>query len=420
MNWKEINSKRQLPKKKYEFYEGTYDFEDFSRGKMAKLIPKSRVGWGSRAIEVRGNKTTFDCFENDELGLTEIAKKYHVYEALAKIKEDILVAGCGFMGLVGKRVLPFTAQEASGVFDWEEQNLSFGAAAFSDEKKESGVAPSVDDTPKSYVIYEKTRTRIKLENQAEKEIANQTGRPLMGLFTYRSTTKHPMGRSVLNHAARDAIIDASRTLRQAMIAAYYYNVKVDALLGVDADTEIQRVEGQTGDTVVIGPNSDGEIPKIGEFAQHSMQPFKETIEIAKNSFCATTKLMPSNLGEQSNAPQNPESLEIISDDLRDEIIKWHEELGEQLKYFCLTLYMVDNNLTSIDPNLQAKYEATVPVFKPIYRADVAKVGDSVFKMAEKAPGILLSRRLWRTLGLDSEDIDRVINSVVEKQTTSQL
>lgn len=414
MNWQEINANRNKSCEKYRFYLGNYDFNDFSKGKIAKELPKSHVGWGSRAIEMRSNKTTFDCFENDDLKLTEIMERYRIYSALEKVQEDVLVAGCGFLGLVGDTVLPFTAEEASGAYDWREQNLSFGAAVFSNKaKKYASLETSI---PEDYVIYERDRTRIKRADSPEEEvIPNPTGRPLMGLLTYRSSTKRPFGKSVLNCAARNAIIDASRTNRQAMLSAYYYNSKVDVILGVDAKTDIDRVEGQTGDTLTISPNDNGETPKLGEFAQHAMTPFEDTILIAARNFCTATKLTLANLGISSDAPQSPEALEIVSDDLRDDIASWQHELGEELKKFCFTIFLLENNLSTVDTNLKAKFNATVPVFRPTYRSDLAKIGDGIYKLAEKAPGALYSRSLWRNLGLTSKEIDAVIASISSGQ-----
>lgn len=412
MSWQEINNNCLKSADKYKYYFGTYTFEDFGKGKIAKQLPVSTVGWGSRAVEMRSNKTTFDCFENDELKLTEVAERYHLYEAINRVKEDILVAGCGFIGLAGDRVLPFTAEEASGLFDWREQNLRFGAAKFSNKVKEKGLYEY--STPSDYIIYEKDATRTMRDGDKEETIyPNPTGRPLMGLLTYRSTVKRPFGNSVLNQAARSAIVDASRTTRQAMISAYYYNSKVDVILGADADTDIERVETQTGDIIKLSPNENGQNPAIGEFAQHAMTPFTDTILIAARNFCTATKLVLSNLGISSDAPQSPEALEIVSDDLRDDISQWHNDLGEQIKYFCLTLFMYENGLSKVDDNIMKKYNATVPVFKPTYRSDVSKVGDGIFKLAEKAPGVLLSRALWRNLGLDSRDIDIAIQSALD-------
>lgn len=410
MNWKEINNNRKRSNQKYAFYLGNYKFEDFSKSGIANKIPQSTVGWGARAVEMRGNKTTFDCFENDDLRFTEIMERYRIYEALNKVKEDVLVAGCAFLGLVDGRVLPFTAQEASGTFDWREQNLNFGAAAFSNRThKHRGFEVEI---PEEYVVYERNRTRIKTpEMQEEQVIPNPTGRPLMGLLTYRSTVKRPFGNSVLNHAARGAIIDASRTNRQAMIAAYLYNTKIDVLLGIDSETDVNVVNGQTGDTLTVGVNENGQIPQIGEFSQHAMAPFEDTILISARNFCTATKLTLANLGISSDAPQSPEALEIVSDDLRDDISQWQTEIGQQLKYFCMTIYMYENGITRIDDNLRQKYDRIIPAFKPTYRTDVGKFGDGLFKIAEKAPGALLSRSLWRNIGLNSAEIDAAIESI---------
>ena len=195
-----------------------------------------------------------------------------------------------------------------------------------------------------------------------------------------------------------------------MIAAYHYNTKVDLLLGVDSETAVDSVESQTGDVLKIGPNENGQIPQVGQFAQHAMAPFTDTILTAARNFCSDTKLSLVNLGISSDAPQSTEALEIINDDLRDDIIAWQNELAEQLKYFGVTLWMYENNVRLIDDNLAAKIEAVKPVFLSVHRQDVSKFGDGLMKIAQQAPSIVRSRSLWRNLGLTSEEIDETIAS----------
>ena len=415
MDWNAINNKLNSSKTKYSFYFGDYEYNDFSKGKMAKRIPKQQVGWGRRAVEIRANKTKFDRFENDTLGLNELFAKYKVKEAFDKVKDDILVCGCGFLALNGNRVFPFTAEEATGTFSWFNQNLKDGVALFRPITKKTykGLSQPDANKPDAYVEYlpDRTIAHERIDGEVVTTVApNGTGRPLMGLLTHKSTAKRPFGQSVLTRAARSAIVDASRTVRQAMIAAYHYNTKVDLLLGVDSDTAVDKIESQTGDVLKIGPNENGQIPQIGEFAQHAMAPFTDTILTAARNFCSDTKLSLVNLGISSDAPQSTEALEIINDDLRDDILSWQNELAEQLKYFGVTLWMYENNIRNIDENLMEKIEAIKPVFMSVYRQDVSKFGDGLMKLAQQAPDIVRSRSLWRNLGLTSEEIDTVIAS----------
>ena len=410
MDWNAINSKLNSSKEKYTFYFGDYEYEDYSKGTMANKIPKQQVGWGRRAVDIRANKTKFDKFENDTLGLNELFTKYKVKESFDKIKDDILVCGCGFLAVNGERVFPFTAEEATGTYSWFDQNLKDGVAVFrtATKKRYNGRI-----CPDAYVEYLRDRTIAHEFIDGEEIITtavNGSGRPLMGLLTHKSTTKRPFGQSVLTKAARSAIVDASRTVRQAMIAAYHYNTKVDVILGADSDTTVDNIESQTGDVLKIGTNENGQIPQIGEFAQHAMAPFTDTILAAARNFCSDTKLSLVNLGISSDAPQSTEALEIINDDLRDDILSWQNELGEQLKYFAATLWMYENGVNFIDDNLREKIEAIRPVFLSVYRQDVSKFGDGLMKLAQQAPDIVKSRSLWRNLGLTSEEIDQVIES----------
>lgn len=407
MDWGDIEKKLNCSKTKYSFYFGDYTYPDFSKGKMARRFPIQHVGWGRRAVEIRANKTKFDRFENDTLGLNELFDKYKVNEAFDKIKDDVLVCGCGFLAVNGDRVFPFTAEEATGTFSWHDQNLKNGVAVFRENTRRDHFAKY--QRPDAFVEYYSDRT-IAHENGEITIAPNGTGRPLIGLLTYKSTTKRPFGQSVLTASARGAIIDASRTIRQAMIAAYHYNAKVDVILGADGDTAVDKIESQTGDVIKIGPNENGQIPQIGEFAQHAMAPFNDTILVSARNFCSDTKLSLANLGISSDAPQSTEALEIINDDLKDDILSWQNELADQLKYFGVTLWMYENGVSYLDDNLLEKIRAIKPVFLSVYRQDVGKFGDGLIKIAQQAPDIVKSRSLWRNLGLTSEEIDTVIAS----------
>lgn len=404
-DWTWVYNLLQRSVTKYPFYEGNFSYFDYDSSKIARKLPRSRVGWGRRAIEIRGNKTHFDRFENDLLGLGAVFDRYQGKQAFNKIKDDVLVCGVGFLAVAGDRIMPFTALEATGIYDWYEQNLRTGVAVFKETEKKIGVG-SLPTPPTSYMYYTRKET-VSCNNGVITTTPNTTGRPLMGMLTHKATTKQPFGRTVLTQPARDALIDGSRIRRQAMIAGYHYNKKVDVLLGVDSETSVDILASQTGDVLKVGTNDNGEIPKIGEFAQHAMAPFSDSMLMAARDFCADTKLTLNNLSLGSNAPQSPEALEIIGDDLRDDIKEWQLELGEQLKYLAVTLWMLDNNVTEIAPDVQIKIDNTTVAWMPIFRADVAKFGDGLTKIAQNAPEIGKQRSIWRNLGLTSAEIDEV-------------
>lgn len=408
MDWDKYDGVLSRSREKYKFYFGKYEYYDCAKTKLAQKLPKSRLGWGKRAVDMRANKTHFDCFENDTLGLNEVLKKYCVLEAFEKIKTDILIAGCSFIALSGDRVMPFTAEEATGTYHWREQNLENGIAVFARDSKNT----ARESKPNAWIKYEEDKTTLHEDDkEVDEEIANPTGRPLIGLLTYGSTTKRPFGQSVLSLPARDAIVDASRTVRQAMIAGYYYNTKVDVILGADNETPVETIKRETGDVLKVGSNQDGHIPQLGEFAQHAMAPFNDTILTAARNFCSATSLTLANLGIATDAPQSTEALEIVSDDLKDDILAWQEELGGQIKYFAVTLWMYDTKTSKIDDNLRAKINATTPIWKPVYQADISKFGDGLTKVAQNMPDIVKARSIWRNLGLTSQEIDALIGGV---------
>lgn len=407
MEWKSIRTVFGRSAEKYRFYYGSYSYADPTKSKVGRKIPKPHLGWGSRAVDIRANKTRLDKFENDTLGFNDLMLKYHVKEAFEKLKNDILICGVGFLALADDKVMPFTAEEATGTFDWKTQGLKDGVAVFRENTSELNRVSA----PDNYIRYTAGATIVGGRDKVEVITENVAKRPLIGLLTHKGTTKQPFGRSVLNKPARDAIIDASRTVRQANVAAYHYNIKVDLILGADSSTSVDKIDAAVGDVLKVGTNENGQIPQIAEFAQHAMNPFTDTVMIAARNFCAETKLNLVNLGMDTNAPQSSEALEIVGDDLKDDILAWQKELGEQLKYFLMTLYMREHGISEIDDNLRGKLDNEQLIWRPIYEADVSKFGDGLTKIAQQAPQITKARSVWRGLGLTSDEIDAIVSSL---------
>ena len=88
-------------------------------------------------------------------------------------------------------------------------------------------------------------------------------------------------------------------------------------------------------------------------------------------------------------------------------------MGEQLKHFAVTLWMNKNGVTKLDANLQQKINAIKVAWLPIFKPDVSKFGNELNKIADKAPGIVKQRSIWRNLGLTSREIDDVIANIPE-------
>ena len=149
-----------------------------------------------------------------------------------------------------------------------------------------------------------------------------------------------------------------------------------------------------------------------------MAPFNDTLLMHAKNFCADTKLSLANLSVAQNAPQSPEALEIVGDDLRDDIQDWQDELSEQLKYFAVTLWMNKNNVSQIDDNLRAKIDTINVAWLPVFKPDISKFGDGLNKIAADAPDIVKARSIWRSAGLSSDEIDIVIASALANQTTN--
>lgn len=397
---------------KYEYYEADNDTRDFgisTPNRMTNLRPG--IGWASRAVNTLSDRVVFDGFAKDSFGINDLLTQINGFTVLSQGKHDTFVAGCAFIAVgdapIGsanpKILVPFTAQEATGIIDQTTGLLKYGMAVTKwspPATKKKGVPFA----PCDYLIFTPDFTAVYVNRSLTQIIPNPTGRCLLHPLTHRASANQPLGRSRLTKTVRRIIQEVGRLKRREEIAEEFYALPQRYINGLaEGATKDDNLDSAIGKVWAITKDEEGDKPDIGQLQQMSIDGFVEAKKDKARDFCAETALTLRNLGYETNNPTSAESLATMSDDLLLEATNSQDELGEQFKEICITLRMAIDGSNTVP----APMNALVPAWKPIFQVDVGAAGDAVFKLTQAMPELIGTIAGYRMLGIGIREAEEL-------------
>lgn len=418
-----IVSKRQKVQLKYDYYEAEQQVRDLGISMPAKLLAlQSGLGWASKAVDVVADRLSFDAFENDRLGINQLYAIADETEAVDQAKHDALIAGCSFIAIVddesivGKRFVPFSALEATGVLNTTTGLLQYGLAITQynrDEKLASKYNTEPLNMAEDWVLFGEDFTAIYEKRQLVRIIRNTTGRNLLHLLANRPTTKQPFGRSVISRECRLLIQAGLRTMRRSEVAGEFYSSPQRYLIGVSEEFEKdESMDLQLGKIAVIEKDGDGDKPEAGQWTQHSMTPYSDQLKMFAQQFCAKTGLTLHSLGFDTSNPTSAESYEAQNEDLRLLVDRTAKHFGFVLKKMAITLRLAASDTNVITDDMRA----IVPHWEPVFKVDIGPAGDAFNKIIQTVPELKQSNRMFYMLGMSVAEAERY----TQQQQTADL
>ena len=412
-----LEFKQEKVRVKYDYYNADNRVRDYGISTPKKMQNhKAGVGWAARAVNTLSDRIIFDGFADDTAGINELLVSMNAYPKINQVKQDSLIAGCAFIAVVdddasptGKRLLPFTAQEATGYVDEFTGLLTIGLAVTRWEPSKQGMAKALAQ-PVDYVLFGRDYTAIFINKTLVEVVDNPTKRCLLQPITHRQSADRPLGKSRITNTARRIIDEVSRVKRRYEIASEFYSIPQRYINGLAAGAEKDpNLDSAIGKVWTINKDEDGDHPDIGQLQQMSINQFSDQKEDLARDFCAETALTMRNLGYETNNPSSAESLSAMSDDLLLEAQNAQAELGEQIKQLAITIRLSMNG----DSNIPEALKALKPIFKPIFQVSIGSAGDAVYKLVQIMPELSGSTELYRMLGLsirEAEELQRRRNS----------
>lgn len=405
---------------KYEYYNADNDVRNFGISVPKKMMnSRPGVGWAGRAVNTLSDRLNFDGFANDQVSINETFDTINGKLIINKAKHDAIIAGCAFVAVSddedgNKMLVPFTAEEATGVIDQNTGLLSMGLAvtrwSVPTDKRRRQVAEPVD-----YILFMPEFTAI-FEDKLLCDIKeNVTKRCLMQPITRRQSADMPLGKSKISNTVRRVVQEVARLKQRYEIAAEFYSTPqryINGLAqGAEKDTNLDSALGKIW---AINKDEDGEKPDIGQLAQMSISQFSEQKKDLARDFCAETGLTLRNLGYETGNPTSAESLSAMSDDLLLEAQNCQKEMGEQIKQIAITLYMATHNIDTVP----AQLNNLLPAWSPIFQINIGAAGDAMYKLFEIMPELRGTVTAYQMLGIGVREAERLKEIRTSTQTNN--
>lgn len=401
---------------KYDYYNADNDIRDFGISTPIRLQhTRPGIGWASRAVNTLSDRVTFDGFGADTFGINDYMDSINASSVIGKAKHDAFVAGCSFVMVADdeesdrKLLVPFTAQEATGVVDQTTGLLKYGLAVTrwspSPPTSRNGEIRRTLFAPCDYIVFTPGFTAIFKNRYLVEVVENPTGRTLLHPLTHRSSADRPLGKSRISNTVRRIIQEVGRQKRREEIAEEFYSIPQRYITGLaEGAKKDDALDSAIGKVWTITKDEDGNAPTIGQLAQMSIDQFATAKKDKAMDFCAETALTLRNLGYETANPTSAESLTAMSDDLLLEATNSQEEMGKEIKEIAITLRLALDGNDVVPDGL----ENLIPAWKPIFQLDVGVAGDSLFKLITVMPELAGSMASYRMLGIGVREAEQLM------------
>jgi len=403
---------------KYAYYEADHDTRDFGISTPRKMLHhRPGIGWASRAVNSLSDRVNFDGFARDTFGVNNYFAQINATSVVSQGKHDSAIGGCAFIAIVDneeddpahpKILMPFTAEEATGVINQTTGLLKYGLAVTRWAKPKPNIAtPSsrVRFAPADFIVFARDFTAV-FENRALVQLVpNPTRRCLLMPMTHRASARQSLGKSRLTKTARRIIQEVGRQKRREEIAEEFYSLPQRYITGLaEGAKKDPKLDSSIGIVWAIPKDEDGNAPTVGQLQQMSIDGFIGAKKDKARDFCAETALTLRNLGYETGNPTSAESLSAMSDDLLLEATNWQDELGNQIKNIAITLRMAIDGISDVPDAMNE----LIPAWKPIFQMDVGATGDAIGKIQTAMPEFIGTIASYRMLGVSIREAEELV------------
>jgi hypothetical protein len=403
---------------KYAYYEADHDTRDFGISTPRKMLHhRPGIGWASRAVNTLSDRVNFDGFAHDTYGVNNYFTQINATAVISQGKHDTAVAGCAFIAILDnneddpahpKILVPFTAEEATGVINSTTGLLKYGLAVTRWQKPQpnpASVNRQIRFAPADFIVFTQDYTAVFEDRALVQLVLNPTRRCLLQPLTHRASARQPLGKSRLTKTARRIIQEVGRQKRREEIAEEFYSLPQRYITGLaEGAKKDPKLDSSIGIVWAIPKDEDGNAPTVGQLQQMSIDGFVGAKKDKARDFCAETALTLRNLGYETGNPTSAESLSAMSDDLLLEATNWQDELGNQIKNIAITLRMSIDGVSDVPDAMNE----LVPAWKPIFQLNVGAAGDAIGKIQAAMPEFIGSIASYRMLGVSIREAEELV------------
>ena len=397
---------------KQSYYDQDQAFKDLRISTPPQVLQDLRavLGWPAKAVDVLSDRINFASFvtpddaDTNPFGLNDIATANHFRAEFAGATSSTLINSCAFLSVTQAEGsseplwLSHSAMWASGLWDRTRRALKAGLAV---TEWDGNNEPSrfVVFLPSLRVEYVRRQGRWVISNKWR----NHTGRVQMVRVAYAPNIRRPFGRSRISKAVRYFSDAAARTIVRSEIGAEFFASPQRYGIGIDGD-DMDKWTALLGRFFTATRDEEGELPQLGQFPQHSMQPHVDHLRMWVNLFAAETSIPVSELGFVSDNPASDAAIQSQRDPLRGIANAFIRDNQPALAQLAEVSVMLRDGLSEPPAGIEkvaARFEPTV------HLTDAARA-DALLKQATVFPWLAESPVALEMAGYDAATIERLL------------
>lgn len=391
------------------------------------------VGWPAKAVQAHAERCMFDGFvskndSDDPYGIqrTLIENRFDIELPMAIT--STMVHSCAFIAVTPGEVeagepevlvTAKSAQWASGL--WNPRTRALDAAFAVNEADDYG-------RPTEMTLYTTDRT-IRMRNTSTgwkliDEHSHGLNRVPVEPLVYRPTLDRPFGSSVISRPVMSITDDAVRTVLRSETSAEFYSAPQYLLLGADPDSfkddagnPIPVWEFIIGRINLLSKDEDGDVPKIEQISQQSVQPHIDQLRELACRFSGETNVPVSSLGVVTDNPSSAEAMHAAEKDLVIDCAAATRVFGAALRRVGQDIVM----MRSDGPNEMDDELATLTArWRNPALPSVIDAGDAMVKLIGAFPWMAETTVALEEVGFTDEQITRLLAEKRRNQAMGSL
>ena len=393
----------------------TYDQKDLFADLKISTPPQLRnleavLGWGAKTVDVVSDRISFEQFvipgvDDDPYGLADLVVENDFRVEFSQAVTSALTHSCSFgtvtQGFDGEPDTVWqvrSAMQATGLWDRRKRGLK---SAMTFETDDQG------DIERAFVYFPDKSVEVTFSGgkMSATVMPNLTGRIPVEVFRVKPDLRRPFGRSRITPAVEYFIAGGVRTMVRSEIGAEFFAAPQRYGIGLDEEAfDMDKWNAVMGRFLAVSRDEEGELPQLGQFSQHSMQPHVDHLRMWAAQLSGESSIPMNELGFVSDNPSSDAAIQSQRDPLRLIAEKAIAGFQSALRNLAVTSVMVRDGLRDVPDDL-ARVSAW---FAPAFRISDSAAADAALKQAQVLPWLAESPVFLEKLNFSAQEVERLL------------
>lgn len=381
---------------RYRYYEMKNSVQNLGAIMPAELARFATIlGWCAKGVDSLADRLSFREFREDNFLMNEIFAQNNPDVLFDSAMLSALIASCSFIYISQDeegqpRMQVIDGGNATGIMDPITGMLTEGYVVLSRDDMGS---------PLMEAYLSPGRTTIYQQGKEQYSVSNPAPYALLVPIVYRPDAVREFGHSRISRSCMSITKAALRTLQRMDVSAEFYSFPQKYVTGLSSDAEqMDKARATISTFLQFDKDADGDVPKLGQFAQQSMSPYTEQMRTLAALFAGETGLTLDDLGFVTDNPSSAEAIKAAHENLRLAAHKAKKTFGSGfLNAGYLAACVRDNQ-----PYKRSQIYLTKPIWEPVFEPDaamLAAIGDAAGKINLAVPGYFGAENLRDLTGI---------------------